>query len=389
MEARRKALKGVAKGSSTHAGLWLDKFLTDQPEDGQKTGKKDEQAAKAKAALVKELGEIDVPDGYTEAFQRRKELFDKLALRHQAKCCPAEVEGRMIIGLGQKGPTEAGLALEHTWGVPMIPGSALKGLTMAAAHLLLEDEAWRKKSDGRGRSLALLGGTTEHIGRVIFHDAWWIPNHHDRQEKLPIHPDVITVHHPDYYKDGKRAPSDMDNPIPNAFASVNGAYFVVVEVTSPLKQQDKDEPESETLLDAALCILKLGLTHLGIGAKTNAGYGRMKLDFESEAERKQKAEDEAAKQQEQQRKEQEEAQQKAEQRRQLAQRDAEKELRTVVIQNAAQAVPRLLAPFDDPAERSAFAERIVAQLNKKVVMAKAKESKPWAVALLNAAGIEV
>lgn len=142
---------------------------------------------------------------------------------------------------------------------------------------------------------------------------------------------------------------------------------MVVEVTSPLKQQDKDEPESETLLDAALCILKLGLTHLGIGAKTNAGYGRMKLDFESEAERKQKAE----------------------QRRQLAQRDAEKELRTVAIPNAAQTVPRLLDPFDDPAERSAFAERIVAQLNKKVVMAKAKESKPWAVALLNAAGIEV
>jgi CRISPR-associated protein Cmr6 len=54
----------------------------------------------------------------------------------------------MIIGLGQKGPVEAGLALEHTWGIPMIPGSALKGLTMAAAHLLLndEDQAWRKKA---------------------------------------------------------------------------------------------------------------------------------------------------------------------------------------------------------------------------------------------------
>lgn len=380
MEARRKALKGVAKGSSTHAGLWLDKFLTHQTEDG----KKDDQAAKAKAALVKDLGELAVPDGYTEAFQRRKLLFNDLASRHQAKCCQAEVEGRMIIGLGQKGPTEAGLALEHTWGVPMIPGSALKGLTMAAAHLLLEDEAWRKQIDGRGRSLALLGGTTEHIGRVIFHDAWWIPNHHDQQETLPIHPDVITVHHPDYYKDGKRPPSDMDNPIPNAFASVTGAYWVVVEVTSPLKQEDKDE-----LLTAALCILKLGLTRLGIGAKTNAGYGRMKLDFESEAERNQKAEDEAAKQQEQHRKEQEEAQQKAEQKRQLAQRDAEKELRTVVIQNAAQAVPRLLAQFDDPAERRSFAERLVAQLTKKSVMAKAKESKPWAVALLSAAGIEV
>ena len=143
---------------------------------------------------------------------------------------------------------------------------------MAAAHLLLEDEAWRKKASGRGSSLTLLGGTTEQIGSVVFHDAWWIPE----GEKLPIHPDVMTVHHADYYKDGNKPPSDMDNPNPVPFASVTGKYLVVVERSFPAKADEQPE-----LLDAALCILKLGLEHLGIGAKTNAGYGRMTLELKA------------------------------------------------------------------------------------------------------------
>lgn len=269
MQARRDSLKSVKVSEHTHAGLWLDKFLTDQTEEG----KKDEKASQAKAKLIKELCDINVPDGYQAAFARRESLFTDLKEKKRANYCAATVEGRMIIGLGQKGPVEAGLALEHTWGVPMIPGSALKGLTMAAAHLLLEDEAWRK---GVGHSLKILGGTTERIGSVIFHDAWWIPE----QDKLPIHPDVMTVHHPDYYKDGNKAPSDMDSPIPIPFASVTGNYLVVVERTFPLKAE-----EQEDVLEAALYILKLGLAHLGIGAKTNAGYGRMTLDYKSQTSR--------------------------------------------------------------------------------------------------------
>ena len=277
MQARRDSLKSVKVSEHTHAGLWLDKFLTDKTEKKRsaQTEKrsKDEPSAKAEALLIKELGTIKVPDGYKRACERREEIFSKLQKSHSVACAKATVEGRMIIGLGQKGPVEAGLALEHTWGVPMIPGSALKGLTMAAAHLLLEDEAWRK---GVGHSLKILGGTTERIGSVIFHDAWWIPE----QDKLPIHPDVMTVHHPDYYKDGNKAPSDMDSPIPIPFASVTGNYLVVVERTFPLKAE-----EQEDVLEAALYILKLGLAHLGIGAKTNAGYGRMTLDYKSQTSR--------------------------------------------------------------------------------------------------------
>jgi|JI61114BRNA_FD_contig_61_2283007_length_1422_multi_2_in_0_out_0_2 CRISPR-associated protein Cmr6 len=376
MLARRADLQKIKKQASTHAGLWLDKFLEYQTE----AGVKDESATKAKALLIKELGAIAVPDKYEQAFLRRKKLFEGLRTSHYAAFATGSVEGRMIIGLGQKGPTEAGLALEHTWGVPMIPGSALKGLTAAAAHQILADPSWHKSQgdkNERGSSLAKLAGNLAHIGEVIFHDAWWIPE----GDTLPIHSDVMTVHHQEYYKDGAVPPSDMDSPIPVQFASVTGKYLIVVEKSSP-------EVKAE-LLDAALYILKVGLEHLGIGAKTNAGYGRMTLDFECEAERQQREAAEAQAEAARQQQEQEAAQKRAQQKQQEAQQEAQNQLGRVLINNAAQTVPHLLSLFVDADLRREFALQLVNQLTKKVVLGKAKDAKQWALDLLKAAGMEV
>ena len=396
MQARRNALQGVIRTEHTHAGLWLDKFLTAQTEEksdkdsalttpklqqsskGQEEEKRKEKEAKAK--LIQELGWLKIPKGYQESFIRRRRLFASLEPEGSALCKEATTEGRMIIGLGQKGPTEAGLALEHTWGVPMIPGSALKGLTAAAAHQILADPSWHKSQgdkNERGSSLAKLAGNLAHIGEVIFHDAWWIPE----GDTLPIHCDVMTVHHQEYYKEGAVPPSDMDSPIPVPFASVTGKYLVVVEKSSPKVTAE--------LLDAALYILKVGLEHLGIGAKTNAGYGRMTLDFECEAERQQreaaKAQAEAARQQQ----EQEAARKRAQQKQQEVQQEAQSQLGRVLINNAAQTVPHLLSLFVDSDLQREFALKLVNQLTKKVVLGKAKDAKQWALALLKAAGMEV
>ncbi len=368
MKARRKSLHHVNVQTCTHAGLWLDKFLTDQTEEG----KKDEQATKAKASLIQELGSIiKIPTGYEKAFSRRQQLFNTLKKENFAEVCEATVEGRMIIGLGQKGPLEAGLALEHTWGIPMIPGSALKGLTMAAAHLLLEDEAWRKKAAGRGSSLTLLGGTTEQIGSVVFHDAWWIPE----GEKLPIHPDVMTVHHADYYKDGNKPPSDMDNPNPVPFASVTGKYLVVVERSFPAKADEQPE-----LLDAALCILKLGLEHLGIGAKTNAGYGRMSLeDFECEAERQEK---------------ELQKQQAVRQKQQANQASAVRGLTAQIAKASKGSIDAIVRSIQnnsdlEQAQQQELCREIVKVFGEREVRKLGREGKPWALYIVGALGIAV
>jgi CRISPR-associated protein Cmr6 len=105
---------------------------------------------------------------------------------------------------------------------------------------------------------------------LIFHDAWWKPE----GERLPIHPDVMTVHHADYYtRTENKPPSDMDNPNPSSVC-VGDREVSGRGREDRLRPKRMNRPE---LLDAALCILKLGLEHLGIGAKTNAGYGRMSL----------------------------------------------------------------------------------------------------------------
>ncbi|MEP7288874.1 MAG: type III-B CRISPR module RAMP protein Cmr6 [Chloroflexota bacterium] len=41
------------------------------------------------------------------------------------------LEGRMVVGMGEKGSLETGLTLDHVTGLPFIPGSALKGLCRA------------------------------------------------------------------------------------------------------------------------------------------------------------------------------------------------------------------------------------------------------------------
>ncbi len=58
--------------------------------------------------------------------------------RHQpsdATIWTATLVDRLVVGLGHNTVLETGLTLHHTWGLPMLPGSALKGLARAWAML--------------------------------------------------------------------------------------------------------------------------------------------------------------------------------------------------------------------------------------------------------------
>jgi CRISPR-associated protein Cmr6 len=332
---RRAALQGMKLDPSTHAGLWLDKFY----EEGQ-------AREGAVGRHIKELAGHPIPDRYREALALRRQDF--ATRQDRVICAPARVQGRLVIGLGQKGPIEAGLHLEHTWGVPVLPGTALKGLASTTADRLLEDPAWRR---GQGSHAALFG-TNDDSGGVVFHDAWWDP---EGEKALPIHLDVMTVHHQAYYGGGAAAPSDMDSPNPVAFASVTGCYLVAVEGPRPF-------------CDAAMAILQIGLMELGLGAKTNAGYGRLKLSYESDVNRAAKAAQEAAQAQEQ------------------AMRDMDRDLSRLEKNNATDLIPQALKKYQGEAARL-FAERAIAKLTRRFLMDR--KDKPWVLALLQAAGGEL
>jgi len=249
--ATRDALDSCRLAADTHAGLWLDRYLDQLDREGAK-----------QEHLDGILETVRVPAGYCRFFARWKAALEGLPNTLLAR---AQVTGRLIVGLGAESVLEASITLHRTYGVPYLPGLALKGLAAAAAHRQLVDTKWQKAGPGRpiGESHRVLFGDTESSGYVTFHDALWIPE----GPRLPLDPDVLTVHHPGYYGGENVPPADWDSPIPVPFASAHGAYLLAW--TGP-----------PAWTQAAYDILKDALAKDGLGAKTAAGYGRFKVEPE-------------------------------------------------------------------------------------------------------------
>lgn len=274
---------GDSPPTSAHWGLWLDRYLWGQ--DSEAHGKH-----------INSVVDRPAPDDYAARFLMWRDGFDD---PETYLVLEAEVNGRMIVGLGARGVLEAGIRLDHTWGVPVIPGSSLKGLAGAAAHQLSPstDTHWKKPetTDAGARpdsDYDILFGSTDESGAVRFHDAWWIP---ESGQGKPLRRDVMTVHHPEYYQAPANGdpppPSDTDSPTPIAFVSAVGKYLIVLEGANDAWRR------------AAADFLAAGLRDLGIGAKTNAGYGRMTLregptNYKTLAERKKDSEDKKGREEE-------------------------------------------------------------------------------------------
>lgn len=238
-----------------HAGLWLDKFLTTQ----QESANSNEQP---KTRLVNEVGTISQPEIYTKFYQRWKQTLEQISDVQTGK---ATVQGRMAVGLGTESVLETSIKLYHTYGVPYIPASALKGVTASYARDYLQ--GWEKTSP----NYATVFGTSaddqnneEAAGFVTFYDALYVPD--SGINKQALHADVITVHHQDYYQDKNLAPADWDSTTPISFLTATGEYLIAL--SGP-----------EDWVSLTFDILKEALKELGVGAKTSSGYGRMKLEI--------------------------------------------------------------------------------------------------------------
>lgn len=253
MSSRRQVLEPLSSQESHHAGLWLDKFISQQ----------DREEKESRKTLVGEVSQIKVPTVYNLFYQRWCNGLEQAG----AKSKEATVKGRLAIGLGDESVLETSISLHRTYGVPYIPGSALKGLAAAYTRQKLDDQ-WQQETAESPSPYAILFGqakkedkpeSTEMAGYVTFFDALYIPQSGANGQAL--HPDVMTVHHPDYYQKDK-PPADWDNPTPIHFLTATGKYLIA------LKGPDE-------WVETAFEILTLALKEVGIGAKTSSGYGRM------------------------------------------------------------------------------------------------------------------
>jgi len=261
-KSRRKALQAISlpRDKEPHRGLWLDKFLVS-------TEREDNEA---KRSLVREVAGIPEPEEYQGFFERYKKALEALG----AELREAETLSRLVVGLGGEGVLETSLTLHRTYGVPYIPGSALKGLASRYAHLYLEGEAWRRDLANfqRGEAQAALFGTTEEQGLVVFFDALPLPRNLPLPRKWDLHPDILNPHHPAYYRGERKPPADWDSPTPVPFLSVTGTFLLAL---APAPGVDREA--ARPWLRAAWQILAWALREEGVGAKTSSGYGRMAL----------------------------------------------------------------------------------------------------------------
>ncbi|HHV78300.1 MAG TPA: type III-B CRISPR module RAMP protein Cmr6 [Firmicutes bacterium] len=261
MGTRRRALESWERPDTlrSHAGLWLDKFIKDQT-SVDTTSKRD---------LVVEVSSIPEPEVYQHWFK----LWRADLTSCGAQLRMAATIGRMAVGLGNETVLETSVTLHRTFGVPYIPGSALKGTAARFAREYL-GEKWRPRNsdDKKPNAYGILFGDTDSAGYVTFFDALPLPG------LWHLRPDVVTVHHPAYYRNESEPPADWDSPIPVPFLSATGKFLVAL--AGPPRW-----------VAAGFDILRHALFQLGIGAKTSSGYGRMILEeFEQSGQRGRNAE---------------------------------------------------------------------------------------------------
>lgn len=285
----RSALKAV--GTPDHVALAYDAWAP-VGDDGKIP---DDERAKWLGSLEK----IAVSKDYGKSFERWKRSFSAAGDR----VFELELASRLLVGHGNSSAVDVGITVHHTWGVPMIPGSALKGVL---AHYVdavygpanpeskpweLEGDErvradyqgvlWRGRRIGRGPGAvyrALFGAPDAEddevmrergfeagafAGLVAFYDALYVPG--SAPEDKPFAVDVLTVHQKSYYDaSGGTSPNDYDSPNPVAFLTVCPGTRLLFALSGPA---DWTELVERLLRDA--------LVRWGVGGKTSAGYGRL------------------------------------------------------------------------------------------------------------------
>lgn len=204
----------------------------------------------------------------------------------------AELKGRLAINLSDSLVPNAGICLDRMFGVPYIPGSAVKGICRHTALFRLRsgelsiddfrnifgtsvadftdkgelgDFADAKDRDGNAIK-------RDQKGCIDFLSAYPIDD-----AKIVV--DISTVHYPKYYGSGEVSDLGNESPLPNSFPVVEkGCKFAFpLRLNGMVSDHDALAKAKELLICA--------IENVGVGAKTAAGYGWFYFDEDAEKNR--------------------------------------------------------------------------------------------------------
>ncbi len=237
--------RAIADSTTANAGLMVRRGLREWP----KSGDSDTVAGTEKAELIQRITRITAPDGYRWAYGRWKTATQGDTF----KSIDLDLIGRLYIGLTRDSALETGITVHHAWGMPLIPGSALKGISRQAART---SSTLKERQGVIDWMFGSEDDTRPECGGVVFHDAWWDPD----SGRKPFAAEIVTPHHSKYYNMGERHATDFDSPIPAPQIAAQGRFRFVVE-------------GDKAWATLALSLLKVALQQHGVGGKTTSGYG--------------------------------------------------------------------------------------------------------------------
>lgn len=239
---------------AVHPGLELSKFVVwDFGDDGgqQRLVPNRQEHYERVAGSLKKL------QGLARAWRDRRNDTLKY-LDDRAVTVTVKAKTPCVLWLAAPTPLELGFCLHHTYGLPYLPGSGLKGL---ARHTMCR-ELGCSVEEPTPQVLELFGegGDKGHAGIVDFLDG--IP-----LEAACLEREVMSPHHPKYYQGESPIPHDCEDPVPLPFLRIApGSQFEIALVL-----RDRRAPREH--LQRALEYLEKGLQEWGLGAKTSSGYG--------------------------------------------------------------------------------------------------------------------
>jgi len=297
---------GKYKGSFDNVGLVISKYAPFTKIDGEFEKPKYDRFG----------DQINLPYEAIKLYEKHYKILRNLWVVTKARTFSMKTKSRLVIGLGDESVYETSIRLHRNYGVPYIPGSALKGVAKHyAIYKLVEDNfdeikelfgkddffelAGRvqrlveehddskienyKTLDLNEKSITLeelriIFGTQKREGEIIFFDAFptydCLKEHAENKEPI-LELDIMNPHYQPYYSASERelgtnvekAPGDWHSPVPIFFLTVPKGIDFQFAIAP------RDEEGSE-LLDKAKELLISVLKEFGVGAKTSLGYGR-------------------------------------------------------------------------------------------------------------------
>lgn len=242
-----------------HPGLLIDTYVPYA--DGQFGSLTGEEAKKHLSDIATACDRFEDAQCRAELLARWSDLIAAAGAKPEGQWTMSAV-WRLAAHLSRPTALEnAALCLHPIYGFPYLPGTGLKGLATAYADSMGVGE--------NDPSRLRIMGTASAGGSVVFLEAW-------PAQWPKVEVDIVNSHHRDYYNPSSpQDPGDWENPNMVYFLTVASEerFRFALAKNSPQTTDDEVAKAREWLVG--------GLTELGFGAKTAAGYGYFTCDGET------------------------------------------------------------------------------------------------------------